>query len=111
MLESERRGYINRARKALGVDQDLNFRQSHWDEPNVLAHVRFNDRTIDGKRTLFMGGQYDEARPSTLAAFAARVPGAEFATIPGAAHGIFADRPQETVALIRAWLARQDALA
>ena len=66
---------------------------------------------LDGKRTLFVGGQYDEARPATLAAFAARVPGAEFATIPGAAHGIFADRPRETVALIRAWLARQDALA
>jgi len=66
---------------------------------------------LDGKRTLFLGGQYDEARPSTLAGFAARVPGAEFATVPGAAHGIFADRPQETVALIRAWLARQDALA
>lgn len=26
----------------------------HWDEPNVLAHVRFNDRTINGKKTLFM---------------------------------------------------------
>lgn len=66
---------------------------------------------LDGKRTLFLGGQYDEARPSTLAGFAARVPGAELATIPGAAHGIFADRPEETVALLRAWLARQDALA
>ncbi len=66
---------------------------------------------LSGRRTLFIGGQYDEARPSTLAAFAARIPGAEFATVPGAAHGIFADRPLETVALIRAWLARQDALA
>ena len=66
---------------------------------------------LDGRRTLFVGGQYDEARPATLATFAARVPGAELATIPGAAHGIFADRPEETVATIRAWLARQDALA
>lgn len=66
---------------------------------------------LDGKRTLFLGGQYDEARPATLARFAARVPEAELATVPGAAHGIFADRPQETVALIRAWLARQDAVA
>jgi len=66
---------------------------------------------LDGRRTLFLGGQYDEARPATLAGFAARVHGAEFATIPGAAHGIFADRPRETVALIRAWLARQDARA
>jgi hypothetical protein len=41
-----------------GRGQDYNsnkmFRSSHWDEPNVLAHVRFNDRTIDGKRTLFV---------------------------------------------------------
>lgn len=66
---------------------------------------------LDGKRTLFIGGQYDEARPTTLAGFAARVPGAEFATVPGSAHGLFADRPQETVALIRAWLARQDVVA
>lgn len=28
------------------------YKSSHWDEPNVLAHVRFDDRTIDGKRTL-----------------------------------------------------------
>lgn len=30
------------------------YRTSHWDEPNILAHVRFNDRTIDGKKTLFI---------------------------------------------------------
>lgn len=31
------------------------FRSSHWDEPNVLAHVRFNDRTdADGKKVLFI---------------------------------------------------------
>lgn len=64
---------------------------------------------LDGPRTLFVGGQYDEARPSTLAAFAARVPGAEFATIPGAAHGIFGDRPAETLGVLRGWLARHDA--
>ena len=37
----------------------------------------------------------------TLAAFAARVPGAEWAVVPGAAHGIFTDRPDESVALLR----------
>lgn len=30
------------------------FKSPHWDEPNVLAHIRFNDRTIDGKKTLFI---------------------------------------------------------
>jgi hypothetical protein len=30
------------------------FKSSHFDEPNVLAHVRYNDRVIDGKKTLFV---------------------------------------------------------
>jgi hypothetical protein len=30
------------------------FQSSHYDEPNVLAHVRYNDRVIDGKKTLFV---------------------------------------------------------
>jgi len=28
--------------------------KSHYDEPNILAHMRVNDRTIDGKKTLFV---------------------------------------------------------
>ena len=64
---------------------------------------------LDGNRTLFLGGQYDEARPSTLAGFAARVAGAEFATVPGAAHGLFGDRPIETLGILSGWLERHDA--
>jgi hypothetical protein len=30
------------------------YRSSHWDEPNILAHVRFSDRVIDGKKTLLV---------------------------------------------------------
>ena len=31
------------------------FKSGHWDEPNVLAHIRFNERvTVDGKRMLFI---------------------------------------------------------
>jgi hypothetical protein len=30
------------------------FSGSHWDEPNVLAHYRTNDRDIGGKKTLFL---------------------------------------------------------
>jgi len=31
------------------------YRSSHWDQPNVLAHIRVNDRTdADGKRVLFV---------------------------------------------------------
>lgn len=64
---------------------------------------------LDGPRTLFIDGQYDEARPVTLAAFAARVPGADFAVVPGAAHGFLGDRPDEAVGILRPWLRRQDA--
>lgn len=31
------------------------FQSSHWDEPNIVAHIRFNERTdADGKRVLFI---------------------------------------------------------
>jgi proline iminopeptidase/L-proline amide hydrolase len=63
---------------------------------------------LDGSRTLFIDGQYDEARPVTLAAFAERVPGAEFAVVPGAAHGFFSDRPAEALGILGPWLRRQD---
>jgi proline-specific peptidase len=63
---------------------------------------------LDGSRTLFIDGQYDEARPVTLAAFAERVRGAEFAVVPGAAHGFFSDRPAEALGILRPWLRRQD---
>lgn len=32
-----------------------NYRSAHWDEANILAHIRFNERTdADGKRVLFI---------------------------------------------------------
>ena len=34
-------------------DQML-YRTSHFDQPNILAHLRVNDRTVDGKKTLFV---------------------------------------------------------
>jgi hypothetical protein len=30
------------------------FRSGHFDQPNILAHLRVNDRVIDGKKTLFV---------------------------------------------------------
>ena len=40
---------------AEGIDRAQDFRGGHFDEPNVLAHVRFNERTdADGKRVLFI---------------------------------------------------------
>ena len=30
------------------------FKSSHWDEPNVISHLRLNDRTYKGKKVTFM---------------------------------------------------------
>jgi hypothetical protein len=30
------------------------FRSQHFDQPNILAHIRVNDRVVDGKKTLFV---------------------------------------------------------
>jgi L-proline amide hydrolase len=65
---------------------------------------------LEARRTLLMVGQYDEARPATALAFARRMPGSEIAVIPGAAHATMIDRPDETVATLRGFLARQDGL-
>lgn len=62
---------------------------------------------LDGPRTLFICGQYDEARPATIDGFAARAK-ADFAVVPGAAHGIFTDRPEETLGILRPWLREHD---
>lgn len=63
---------------------------------------------LQGPRTLFVVGQHDEVLLETASSFAARVPGAELAVIPGAAHALFSDRPDEVTGLLRAWLRRQD---
>ncbi len=66
-LEPQAKGVLAKAR-ALGVEPEANahieavladrgqsYRSPHWDEPNVLAHVRFTDRVDkDGKRVLFV---------------------------------------------------------
>lgn len=30
------------------------FRSSHFDEPNIVAHIRFNEREVDGKKIMFV---------------------------------------------------------
>ena len=57
------------------------------------------------------GGSGAEAPTRAFAGFRTerRVPGAELAVIPGAAHGLFGDRPDETIGVLRGWLSRHDA--
>jgi len=41
------------AKKAQGT-LGQEFKSSHFDQPNILAHMRVNDRVVDGKKTLFI---------------------------------------------------------
>lgn len=36
------------------IDKSQTFRSSHWDEPNVISHLRINDRIYKGKKITFM---------------------------------------------------------
>ena len=64
---------------------------------------------LDGKRSLFVAGEHDEARPATVKALAAMVPGgAAFAEIPAAAHSIMNDNPAGFLAVLGPWLLARD---
>ena len=62
-----RREYFSKAAKYLGEEDEMraiseaykaqrpsDFTSGHFDEPNVLSHARYNTRTIDGDKTLFV---------------------------------------------------------
>lgn len=63
---------------------------------------------LDGRRTLFVTGEYDEARPQTVAAFARRAAGARYRIIDGAAHAILNDAPERYLPVISAWCRRNE---
>lgn len=54
--------------------------------------------------TLFLTGEFDEARPETVLAFAKVVPGARFEVIPGVAHASFSRAPERYRALVREFI-------
>ncbi|AOL95097.1 proline iminopeptidase-family hydrolase [Porphyrobacter sp. LM 6] len=64
---------------------------------------------IDGKRVMFVVGQYDEARLDTVQDFVALTPGAELAVVPGGSHAFIGERPDVAEAIYRDWMARIDA--
>lgn len=64
-------------------------------------------RKLDGRRTLFVAGEHDEATPATVAAFA-KTARARYETVPDAAHAIMNDNPAAYLALLRPWLAAHD---
>jgi proline iminopeptidase/L-proline amide hydrolase len=58
--------------------------------------------------TLFLAGEFDEARPDTVRRYAAETPRAEVAIVPGAAHRIQSDETAAYLAAVGGWLRRFD---
>lgn len=57
-----------------------------------------------GVPTLFVTGEFDEARPATVRGFADAVPGARFEVIPGVGHASISRAPQAYRKLLREFL-------
>ena len=53
---------------------------------------------------LFIAGEYDEARPETLASFSERIADARLEVIPGVAHASIAKAPERYMAILEAFL-------
>jgi proline iminopeptidase len=53
---------------------------------------------------LFLTGEFDEARPTTVKWYASKVSGAQFALIPGAAHMTMQDNATGTNDAIRKFI-------
>ena len=66
-------------------------------------HHRVARSEPDG-HTLFIGGEFDEARPSTLKDYARRVPDGRYRMIAGSGHWVENDRPAEHQQALRDWL-------
>ncbi len=54
--------------------------------------------------TLFIAGEFDEARPTTLEEFRQTMPDARLVVIPGGAHAAMREKPAEYIAAVRAFL-------
>lgn len=83
----------------------------HMDGPSEFTLTgNLKDYNATGKLnrikvpTLFMGGQYDEARPSTVRYYAGLVLNSEVAIIPEAGHLCMQDNPDSTNKAIRDFL-------
>ncbi len=59
-----------------------------YDRTNRLGEIKVP--------TLFIAGEFDEARPSTVKYYQSLVPGAKFEIIKGAAHLTMQDKPEES---------------
>lgn len=98
--------------RCAGVASNDTIYQQMWGPTEFLStgSLRTWTRAADlddiTQPTLFIAGEFDEARPTTLEEFRRTMPAAELVVIPGAAHAAMREKPEEYVAALRAFLAK-----
>lgn len=81
-------------------------------EFSATGTLKDYDRTADLGRvdvpTLYISGEFDSARPSTVGYYQSLTPGSRLVVVPGAGHFISHDNPEPEIMAIRAFLSEMD---
>jgi proline iminopeptidase len=102
---------VDEPRCANVVGNDTIYRQM-WGPTEFLStgSLRTWSRAADldeiAQPTLFIAGEFDEARPTTLEEFRRTMRDAQLVVIPGAAHAAMREKPAEYLAAVQAFLTR-----
>ncbi len=72
---------------------------------SLKSWTRSDDMDEITAPTLFIAGEFDEARPTTLEEFRKTMRDARLVIIPGGAHAAMREKPAEYIAAVRAFLA------
>ena len=77
---------------------------------SLKKYNRFESLKEINVPTIFITGEFDEARPNTVKRFQSQVKNSEFAVIEGAGHGTMHDNREQNIKVIRDFLNRTDSL-
>ncbi len=75
---------------------------------SLKSWTRATDMKEISQPTLFIAGEFDEARPTTLEEFRQTMPDARLVVVKGGAHAAMREKPVEYIAAVRAFLAEVD---
>lgn len=94
-------GTLEEAKKEVLKNTDLTagntFKSSHWDEPNVISHLRMNERTYNGKKVSFLEElQSDWAREGRDKGFMFENSGSELRKLDEEMNDLIKKYPNQT---------------
>ncbi len=97
--------------RCVGVTSNDTIYRQMWGPTEFLSNgslkswTRASDMDEITAPSLFIAGEFDEARPTTLEEFRKTMRDARLVVIPGGAHAAMREKPVEYIAAVRAFLA------